>query len=78
MKVEVLEKKGLKQTETKFPCIMKSPTTGLVVLFTKMGEGIIVDIGSSDVRGRKLGNLEDGFGMIWFEDFDAEIKFSNE
>ena len=40
MKTEIIEQES--QTEWKFPCLGKSKTSGIVVLFTSYGEGTVL------------------------------------
>jgi len=72
MKSNKIEREVKKKEE--YPKLMKSTVTGLVLLMTKEGEGLVV---FTEKTSRKIGEYDDGWDMRNFEDFNGTIELSN-
>jgi len=59
-----------------YPCLMKSTTTGSVVLFAAEGTGTCIHVGAED--DTFLGEYSDEWDMVRFKPFDGTITLSND
>lgn len=71
MKSKIIEKEVEEKVE--YPCLMKSKKHGHVILFTDLGNGVVVS-SSDDYR---IGQKSDFWDMACFEPFNGIIELSN-
>jgi hypothetical protein len=70
--IKVKIKEG-KIVETKFPKLMKSNVSGITILFSEDGTGIIVNGNGA----YSVGELANNWDMHNFEDFNGELTLKN-
>ena len=71
-----IKRRNSKNKELPFPRLMEGENTeGLVVLFTGMGTGSVVNVGGQN--NYMFGYLSDTWTMSNFSDFDGKVILKN-
>lgn len=70
------EEKVLTGKEMKFPCIMRNPNSGLIILASGIVNkdnlrGTLLDV--ADNEGWIIGEIHDNFNPVYFEPFYGEV-----
>jgi hypothetical protein len=72
MKVEINENKL--QGEVKYPCLMKGEQSGVIVLFSSLNEGTVLNL----TEDYELGHHSENWMMDNFAPFSSSITLSND
>jgi len=57
-----------------YPCLMVGNSSGVVVLFSSSGRGVIVHKGT---HGYNIGHTELNWGMSFFKPYNGSIRLEN-
>lgn len=69
-----LKQENQKKQEQQYPYIGIGDQTGLVVLFTEKGEGMVLN----DGRKYSIGKYSKGWSMSYFKPLKGSIELSND